>query len=166
MKFEAYFGEQLFPVEVKEDGERVFLQVESVVYESQAVELAPGRYSIVHDRKVYDVVVEASNDGQFQVQWRDRRISLELLDPRKLKSMRHRHAESDGEVAVCSPMPGKIVRLLVSEEEHVERGQGLIVVEAMKMQNELKAPREGILKSIKVAEGKTVNAGEELMVIG
>ena len=62
-------------------------------------------------------------------------------------------------------MPGKVVRILVAEGDIVEAGQGLAVVEAMKMQNEMKAPRAGVVKSIKAREGATVSAGEALMVI-
>jgi len=166
VKFEAYFGERSYPIEVKQESGKILLRVGGAVHEADVAEIAPGRYSIVHGRKVFDVFVEGSNNGQFQVLFPDRQISLELLDPRKLKSLRHRHAEADGEIAISSPMPGKVVRLLVALGQNVERGQGLIVVEAMKMQNELKAPRGGTLKSINALEGKTVNAGEELMVIG
>jgi len=62
-------------------------------------------------------------------------------------------------------MPGKIVRILVAEGEEVRHGQGIIVVEAMKMQNEMKSPKDGVVKSIKVEDGVNVQAGELLVVI-
>jgi biotin carboxyl carrier protein len=62
-------------------------------------------------------------------------------------------------------MPGKIVRVIVHEGDEVEAGQGLIVVEAMKMQNEIKAPKKGKVTKITVAEAATVNAGDLLMIV-
>ena len=62
-------------------------------------------------------------------------------------------------------MPGKVVRILVEQGAEVKQGEGVIVVEAMKMQNEMKAPKDGIIKEIRVAEGATVNAGDILVVI-
>jgi biotin carboxyl carrier protein len=62
-------------------------------------------------------------------------------------------------------MPGKIVRVLVPEKGEVEAGQGVIVVEAMKMQNELKSPKKGVVAKVLVSEGATVNAGEALVII-
>ena len=62
-------------------------------------------------------------------------------------------------------MPGKIVRIMVSEKDEVKAGQGLLVMEAMKMQNEMKSPKDGNVRKILVAEGATVNAGDILAVI-
>ena len=64
----------------------------------------------------------------------------------------------------CS-MPGKVVRILVASGAEVSEGEGVIVVEAMKMQNEMKSPKAGLIKEIKVKEGSTVNAGDVLVII-
>ncbi|HLA41019.1 MAG TPA: biotin/lipoyl-containing protein, partial [Candidatus Glassbacteria bacterium] len=65
----------------------------------------------------------------------------------------------------AAPMPGKVVRILVAENQPVEAGQGLIVVEAMKMQNEIKCRRSGVIGKILVREGQAVNAGDTLLVV-
>ena len=70
-----------------------------------------------------------------------------------------------GSQRVSAPMPGKVVRLLVSEGQAVETGQGLAVVEAMKMQNEIKSPKSGQVKNLFISEGQTVVAGQEIIVI-
>ena len=62
-------------------------------------------------------------------------------------------------------MPGKIVRLLVTEKSEVEAGQGIVVVEAMKMQNEIKSPKKGVVQKILVAQGASVNAGDVLAIV-
>lgn len=165
MKFEAYLDDQLTPLEVTETGSRVTVKAQGKSFEADVISIFPGQYSILFAGKVFDVHVENLREGEFQVVFRDHRVSLELLDPRKIKSLRHRHADSQGEVAVSSPMPGKLVRRLVREGQTVEQGQGLLVIEAMKMQNEIKSPKSGVVKSVNTQEGKTVNAGEELLVI-
>ena len=62
-------------------------------------------------------------------------------------------------------MPGKLVRILVEVGAEIKQGEGVLVVEAMKMQNEMKAPKDGIVKEIRFAEGATVNAGDILAII-
>jgi biotin carboxyl carrier protein len=71
-----------------------------------------------------------------------------------------------GPVRVTAPMPGRVVRVLVAPEASVEVGQGLVVVEAMKMENELRAPRAGRVEQVAVREGQAVEAGALLVVIG
>ena len=93
------------------------------------------------------------------------RYSVEVRDPR---SLRGRKAVDSGELGskkLFAPMPGKVVRILAPEKTEVEAGQGVIVVEAMKMQNELKSPKKGVVQKILAAEGATVNAGEVLAIV-
>lgn len=165
VRFETYLDDQLRPLEVTEAGSRVTVIASGNSYEADVISISPGQYSILFAGKVFDVHVDNPREGEFQVAFRDHRVSLELIDPRKMKSLRHRHTDSEGEAAIVSPMPGKVVRLLVREGQTVEPGQGLIVIEAMKMQNEMKSPKAGVVKSVNTQEGKTVNAGEELLVI-
>ena len=62
-------------------------------------------------------------------------------------------------------MPGKVVRILVRERAEVEAGQGIVIVEAMKMQNEIKSPKKGILRRLLAVEGNNVNAGDVLAIV-
>lgn len=66
---------------------------------------------------------------------------------------------------LIAPMPGKVVRLLVAEKAEVEAGQGLLVVEAMKMQNEIKSPKKGTVQKLVAREGTNVNAGDVLAIV-
>ncbi|HVV46038.1 MAG TPA: biotin/lipoyl-containing protein, partial [Bryobacteraceae bacterium] len=70
-----------------------------------------------------------------------------------------------GRASIAAAMPGKIVRILVSVGDEVAAGQGILVVEAMKMQNELKAPKDGRVTAIEVRENDSVNAGAVLATI-
>src|SRR5579872_389053 len=92
------------------------------------------------------------------------RFAVEVRDPRSLRG-RARPGEGQGPRKITAPMPGKVVRLLVHEGDEVGVGAGLAVVEAMKMQNEIKSPKKGIVKKILVGEGATVNAGDVLAIV-
>ena len=95
---------------------------------------------------------------------RGRRFAAEVRDPRALRS-RRAAAHGEGPRKVIAPMPGKIVRRLVEEGQEVELGAGLFVIEAMKMQNEIKAPKPGTVRELSAVEGAPVNAGDVLAVI-
>jgi biotin carboxyl carrier protein len=92
------------------------------------------------------------------------RFAAEVHDPRSLRG-RTRAGEAQGQKKIVAPMPGKVVRLLVSEGESVEPGDGIAVVEAMKMQNEIKSPKKGTVQKILVTEGAAVNAGDVLAIV-
>ena len=81
------------------------------------------------------------------------------------RSRRKGGLELEGAQNVLAPMPGKVVRLLVNAGDTVDAGQGLVVVEAMKMQNEIKSPKKGIVKKVGVKEGAAVNAGDLLATV-
>ena len=82
------------------------------------------------------------------------RFAVELRDPRSLRSRRKRRGDEKGPEKSWLPCPGRIVRLLVAENSEVEAGQGIVVVEAMKMQNEIKSPKKGVVKKILAAPGR------------
>jgi biotin carboxyl carrier protein len=87
-----------------------------------------------------------------------------VFDPRELRGRRSA-ANNSGPQAVIAPMPGRVIRVLVEPGQEVAADEGLIVVEAMKMQNEMKAPRAGRVAAVKTAAGATVSAGDVLLVI-
>jgi biotin carboxyl carrier protein len=119
----------------------------------------PGVYSVLLDGRSYDARID---NGAVIVC--GHRFEIEVRDPRRYS--RQLAAGAHGGVQrVAAPMPGKVVRVLVSVGDLVEAGQGIVVVEAMKMQNEMKAARAGKIASISVQAGSTVTAGEVLASI-
>jgi biotin carboxyl carrier protein len=92
------------------------------------------------------------------------RFAVEVCDPRSLRG-RVRAGDDHGPRKIVAPMPGKVVRLVVREGDQVEAGAGLAVVEAMKMQNEIKSPKKGTVQKILVSEGAAVNAGDVLLIV-
>ena len=91
--------------------------------------------------------------------------SKEPLDPKRLRGSGAANDHDGGSAEIKTAMPGKVVRILVAEGDAVQKGDGVIVIEAMKMQNEMKAPKDGTVRQIKVATGDTVSAGDILVVI-
>jgi len=124
----------------------------------------PCVYSVLLDGRMYDARVEETPAGLVIV-IDGYRFEMEVRDPRRW-SRKDAARGGDGVQTVAAPMPGKVVRVLVSQGDEVKAGQGLLVVEAMKMQNEMKAGRAGRILSMVVKEGATVAAGEMLATIG
>ena len=132
--------------------------------EASVAEVGPGTFSVLLGRKSLTVHV-VSNGEEREVWVAGRRYSISVADPRD-RSGRQKRQTSAGPLEVHAQMPGKVVKLLVAQGTVVEAGQGLVVVEAMKMQNEMKSPRDGTVTRIYVAEGTAVGAGAKLMVVG
>jgi biotin carboxyl carrier protein len=119
--------------------------------------------SLILDGKAYEIKRErTATDMHLWVG--SVRYAAQVRDPRSLRS---RAAANDGQGPrkLIAPMPGKVVRLLVEENAQVDAGQGLLVVEAMKMQNEIKSPRKGVVRKIVATEGASVSAGDVLAVV-
>jgi|SRR5215471_88163 len=93
------------------------------------------------------------------------RYSAELRDPRSLRSRKSGAEDEKGPRKLVAPMPGRVVRILLRERDQVDAGRGVLVVEAMKMQNEIKSPKNGVVQKIVVAEGANVNAGDVLAIV-
>jgi biotin carboxyl carrier protein len=94
-----------------------------------------------------------------------KRFTIELRDPRSLRSRQKSAGDEAGPRKILAPMPGRVVRLLVAENSVVEAGQGIVVVEAMKMQNEIKSPKKGVVKKISAVAGAAVNPGDVLAIV-
>ncbi|CAD5243539.1 acetyl-CoA carboxylase biotin carboxyl carrier protein subunit [Thermococcus camini] len=150
------------------------------------------KVKVIVDGVEYEVEVEELGGGRFKVAFEDREYTVEAkglgIDVGALSAVPAASAPSApsvpvptavpvapaapatpapaGEGVVTAPMPGKILRILVKEGEQVKTGQGLVVLEAMKMENEIPAPKDGVVKKILVKEGDTVDTGQALIELG
>jgi biotin carboxyl carrier protein len=127
------------------------------------IEVEPGVYSVLLEGRSFEVRAVPGRNG-LSVEAGGRRLPVEVRDPRNA-SRQSRAAFGSGRQNISAPMPGKVVRLLVREGDAVDVGQGLVVVEAMKMQNEMKASRAGRVTEVRVRDGDTVGAGDTLVVL-
>lgn len=126
-------------------------------------EVMPGVFSILLGNQSFSVYVTTNGDG-LEVWAGGSRHTISISDPRDRSASSRKHAAA-GPVELRSQMPGKIIKVLVEPGAAVRAGQGLIVVEAMKMQNEMKSPKDGRVVRIFAVEGGTVGAGETLIVV-
>jgi biotin carboxyl carrier protein len=120
--------------------------------------------SVLFEGKSYEIKREqTATDTHLSVG--NVRYLAELRDPRSLRGRRRGAADEKGPRKLLAPMPGKVVRVLIGEGQPVEAGQSILVVEAMKMQNEIKSPKKGTVQRIVAAEGANVNAGDVLAIV-
>jgi biotin carboxyl carrier protein len=126
-------------------------------------EVVPGVYSVLLGARSFEVKIEYGEAG-YSVTVGGRRYEVIVRDPRRL-SRGDAAVAAAGPRQLTAPMPGKVVRVMVEEGQSVESGQGLVVVEAMKMQNEIKSPKAGVVKTVHVREGGSVSAGQVLLVV-
>ena len=167
MKLQARVGETLHNTEITRDGEKVFAKIDDREYELEASEPEPYVFLLKHAGRVYEFYVPpATQPGSPQiVSSRNADVEVSLIDPKRLRGSGIAGESPDGLAEIRTMMPGKVVRLIVSVGDAVEKGDAVLVVEAMKMQNDLKAPKVGTIKEIRVSEGMTVAAGDVLAVV-
>jgi biotin carboxyl carrier protein len=167
MRLEAEVAGEGRNLELKRDGERVIAEIGGRQYEIKARELAAGVYLLLVNGRVYECRVEeaGAQPGVFDVQLCRRSYRVEIHDPKRLRGSRGTGLQAGGRATIVAQMPGKVVRVLVDRGAQVEAGAGVLIVEAMKMQNEMKAPRAGTVIELHARVGATVNAGEVLAVI-
>ncbi len=166
MKLQVQIGSQARDVELTPSARGWSIHLDGRTVDVDAVEISPGVYSILLDGRSYEVrVAPVPGGGRLYIQTGEEEFSAEVFDPRAWRSRRQGVLEAEGRQQVSAPMPGKVVRVLVRQGDRVEAGQGLLVVEAMKMQNEIRSPKTGVVERLLVAEGQAVNAGEVLLIV-
>ena len=147
----------------RQDGIHV-VQMDGRSIEVDICEPAPGVLSLLMDGRSYRCVRTVFADEEtIAVGARQHRVAV--IDPRSLRSQRKRPGAGNGTLQIKSSMPGRVARVLVAPGETVVAHQGVVVVEAMKMQNELKAARDGRIVEVRVAAGDKVMSGQVLAVL-
>jgi biotin carboxyl carrier protein len=152
-------------VQVERAGDRHVVVVDGARHLVEASSIEPGRWSLLFDERAasHEVVVRADRAGALTVLVDGAVVPVVARDPRHRG---HGAARAiDGPARVSAPMPGKVVRVLVAEGDEVAARQGVVVIEAMKMENELRAPRAGRVGSVAVQPGALVESGALLLTI-
>ena len=167
MKLKAQVGDREEDLIVKVEDGRVTAEVGGRVYDLQVREPSPESYVFFLGADVHEcrVNTRATSKEVFDVDIRGRSYEVTIADPKRLRSGQNSDRHHHGAAEIRAQMPGKVVRVQIEAGASVEKGAGIVVVEAMKMQNEMKAPRAGAVVSINVKAGDTVNAGDVLAVI-
>jgi biotin carboxyl carrier protein len=163
MKLQAELDNEKHDVEIRRDGDKVFTTIDGRSYELEASEPEPNVFLLKHEGRIYEVYVSPGQPSQVRIGSNEFEISIH--DPKRLRGSGADHEHGEGLAEIRTAMPGKVVRILLKTGTEVKKGDGIIVVEAMKMQNEMKSPKDGIVKEIRASEGITVNAGDILAII-
>ncbi len=167
MKLTAELAGTEHALELRREGARVFAELAGRRYELEAREVEPGMYLLQAGGRVYECRVAHTDaaGGAYEVSIGAQTFTINLLDPKRLRHTQSAGTMAAGRAAVVGAMPGKVVRVLVAAGAQVEAGDALVVVEAMKMQNELKSPKTGTVVEVHAQAGATVNAGDVLVVV-
>ncbi len=163
MKYVTTINNKKFEVDIRNDGS---VWVNGKTREVDFLALGPALYSIIMDTIQHEVVVEGAEDS-VEVLLNGRLYTGTVLDERSqlMKSRRGGLEADSGEVTIRAPMPGLIAAVLCAEGDAVEAGQTLVILESMKMQNELKAPRAGTVQRVSVAANQTVEQRKVLITL-
>ena len=149
-------------VELEKSGESWRVCLDGQPVDADVAFVAPRTLSILLFGRSFEVRIAEQPDGMLKINAGGREFAAQIVDTRAWRGRAHGSAEAGGRQSIQAPMPGKVIRLLVSEGQSVEAGQGLLVVEAMKMQNEVRSPKTGTVQRILAKEGQPVNAGDVL----
>jgi len=164
MKYFATIDEQTFEIEINQQGELcVDGRCEEVDFQSIS---GSSIYSLLLGNASFEAIVEARDDCyEVMVQGSLYRVCVEDERMRRLAQAARGFAPPSGEIAIKAPMPGLIVNVPVHVDQAVKKGDVLVVLESMKMENELKAPRDGVVSQVRVESGQSVEQHETLVAM-
>jgi len=159
-------AKEQIPVDIEDQGNgRYVLTINGKRHSVDAVPLDHGAVSLLIDGRSYDVELDEAGD-EVQVLVEGQLLAVDVADERALRLRAGAAGFTvTGKVTVSAPMPGKVVRVLVTPGTAVIEGQGLVVVEAMKMENELKSPKAGTVVEVFAKEGSAVEANAKLLTV-
>jgi len=166
MAYIATLNDEEYKIDVEKRGEYLFtITIGDKKYNVDVIHSEHSLYSLLLNGKSYEVDLDPK-DGVCNILVKGEHYSISIINEKK-KALWTKAKElvSEGKQSILTEMPGKVVKILAEKGQQVKRNQGLIVVEAMKMENELKAPKDGKVIEINVKEGETVEGGTTLIVI-
>lgn len=166
MAFIAKLGERTYTVEIEEIGRSLYrVAVDGNEFLVDGKKTGFANYSLIVDNRSFEVDVDISED-EYRVLVDGRTYRINLIDERRVRLGGVQSGiQLEGRQEVSVPMPGKVIAVLVGEGDTVEKGQGLVIVEAMKMENEVRSPVSGKVKEVKVKPGEALEAGAVLVVV-
>jgi biotin carboxyl carrier protein len=167
IKLRAEAGGKDHEIAIQRGDGNVSALIDGRQYDLHVQEPGDGEYLLTQGHSVYNCRVETAHNqpNELEVSIQGNSYKIKLIDPKRLRSSQSGADHDRGSAQIVAPMPGKVVRVLVEAGAEVEAGAGIVVVEAMKMQNEMKSPKTGIVVELKTAAGATVNAGDVLAVV-
>jgi biotin carboxyl carrier protein len=163
-QYVVYVGEDRLDVTLERTGDHVDAQIGDRHYHIKTTAVEPGILWLNWNQRNFESIVTEGREEEYTVSIGDHRLRVEVLDARKALR-RAAHHGHDGIAELRAPMPGKIVRVLAAEGDSIEANQGVVVMEAMKMQNEIKSPKRGKILKVSVQAGAAVNSGDTIALV-
>ncbi|MFN8495268.1 MAG: biotin/lipoyl-containing protein [Caldilineaceae bacterium] len=163
MKYYARVGENEYEIEI--DKEKLLVNGEAVTVDLKQSGV-PELYSVLFGGRSYDMLIQ-SERFNYAVTFRGEQFQVQVEDERtrRLNTGRKAPALPNGELAIKAPIPGLVVKVLVEKDAAITEGQPLVILEAMKMENEIRSPRTGVVKGISVAAGQRVEQNGILLIL-
>ena len=163
-------ADEVLAIDVEEDGEQLLVRLGDRRLRADLRKISdPSLYSLIVDNQSFEVLVEPAELGSDEldvlVEGDHFRLLVQDEWERRLATIQRRSRVPEGELAIKAPMPGVVLALEVSVGDSVKQGQGLLVLGAMKIENQIKSPRDGVVKSIAIERGDTVEQGRPLVVL-
>lgn len=166
MAFIGKLGDQTFKVEIEDIGKSLYrVSVDANEFLVDGKKTGHSNYSLIVDNRSFEVEVDVSED-EYRVLVDGRNYHIQLVDERRMRLGGFQSGiQLEGRQEISVPMPGKVIAVLVAEGDRLEKGQGVVIVEAMKMENEVRCPISGEVKEIRVKAGDAIEAGAVLAVV-
>lgn len=163
MKFRGYISGVEHEIEVQPADFGYTVTIDGTLHNIDTRMIETGAYSLLHGERSYDVMVRESSRDEYVVLHGGFQRRIKLVNPLKIAS--GAHAAIAGPAMVRAVMPGRVVKLLVAEGDDVVEGQPVVVLEAMKMENDIPAPKSGRVTAIRASAGQNVEDNEPLLEI-
>lgn len=165
MAYEVKIDELVYRVEVERDAGVYKVKLGDKVYSVDVAQPLPFSYSLIINGYSYAVDITPRGD-QKDILVSGKTFRAEVYDENKKPLLSKKKLDHlEGEQKIISSMPGKVISILTQAGQRVEKGSGVIIIQAMKMENEIKAPKDGEIKDIRVTEGQTIEVGQVLLVM-
>lgn len=168
MPLEVKIGDRVSSVKlIRRDNSLVTIAIDDRVYELDVEMVEEGIYSILNNGQSYNIeMIQGATSKNYYVNTFYNSYDVEIIDAQsKYQNSRNRNTDHQGEKVIVTPMPGRVVRIPVKKGQQVSKGQTVIVISAMKMESEYKAPTDGVVKKIYVREGDTIQGHQPLVEI-
>lgn len=167
MSYEIKINDRLAEIEIlSREGTKMQISIDKRIYEIDIAEVERGVYSILLDNRSFNVeLVEGKTAKSYTVNTLYDTFDVEIVDAESKYLMNRKKDDGEDENVISSPMPGKVVKVLVKEGDAVKAGQTVVVVSAMKMESEYKVKQDRVVKRVLVKEGDTVNGDQPMVII-
>ncbi len=167
MSYEVKLKDRIARIDIiSQNGNELLVSVDGKEYALDFVKISKGSYSILHRNKSFNVeLIPIEGVKKYNVNTLKKGFEVEIIDAESKYLASRQVGEDEADSVISSPIPGKVVKLYVDEGDQVEEGQTVVVISAMKMESEFKAPRSGVVSAIKASEGDNVEARQGIIYI-